>query len=85
MAVTFKVVCPVCRTTLTFETDTAEFWGTIPTFDVGCVEVTRPHSPDVEEHLDVHRQDGTLVEAVRKLHEYYAEHSPGIVERLRGA
>lgn len=80
---TFNVVCPVCRHTLTFQTDVTEFWGMIPVLDIGCVEVTRPPtSPEVERHLDEHRKDGSLIDAVRRQHAHYAEFSAGIVERL---
>jgi hypothetical protein len=83
MTNTFHVVCPVCGTQLVFDTGVTEFWGFIPVLDIGCVEVTRPSTPEIEEHLAEHRADGTLVAAARRQYEYDAEHSPKIAARYR--
>ena len=84
MAVTFNVRCPVCGKSLIFKTDSAEFWGMIPVTDVGCVEVTRPWSPEVEEHLNEHRADGTHVEALKKHYQTAAANAAAFNERFGG-
>lgn len=59
-AVVASVVCPVRACNERFEIPvTATLWGSIPATDSGCIEVTRPASPGVDQHIRDHVIAGT--------------------------
>ena len=79
MAITVKVVCPVCGTSLQYEHAEPEAWGTVRLTDQGCVELTA-HDKDgvIRQHMQGHHEDGTWANAVRQR----AEQMNGLVRRL---
>lgn len=83
-AVTFHVVCPVCNEQLTYEHTQPEAWGVIPITDLGCAEVTRCWSENVEQHLNKHREDGSWLKAITAHYEAVARNYTRALERLRG-
>ena len=64
-----NAVCPVCSVTLSWEDAQTELWGHIDPTDIGCASVTRGYAPEVEEHLNAHRGDGSFMASLSKHHE----------------
>lgn len=72
--ITFKVRCPVCNESLSYQHEQPEAWGDISLEDLGCSEVTiNDMSGDIGKHLNKHRLDGTYIKAIEKRWEYQGE------------
>lgn len=58
-AVTANVSCPNRRCGERFEIPiTSALWGVVSAIDTGCIEVTRPSSPAIDNHIAAHRAAG---------------------------
>ncbi len=63
----FSVACGVCNERLEWEQGGEASWGVIPVRDYGCAEVTiHDATGEVSKHLNKHREDGSLIEALKK-------------------
>jgi hypothetical protein len=78
MAITVKVSCPVCRTSLSYDHKEAEAWGSVGLKDFATVELTAHDGGAVRDHMMTHYNDGTWAAAVRK----QAEHDAAFINRL---
>lgn len=64
----FVVKCMVCNESLSWEQSGITSWGIIPLDDSGCAEVTiQDPSGVVSAHMTKHREDGSYLEAWKKL------------------
>lgn len=80
-----NAVCPVCRVTLSWEDQQAELWGSIDPTDLGCASVTRGYDPEVEDHLNAHRVDGSFMEFLPKHYERVRANAEGFLARYPNA
>jgi uncharacterized protein YbaR (Trm112 family) len=79
--VTFHVVCPVCRQTLTYQHREADAWGSLSPDDTAIAQVTTHDRGVLSDHLKAHREDGTLAAAMENLWAYQARRHAAYVER----